>query len=305
MFSGGNLGNPLSHAVDGAYDVVVAEVSSYQLEWAGTFAPTVGVLLNLTPDHLARHGDMPTYLAIKRRLFQHMERGWAIEPRSLPPGPPLRCRRAWLGDHPGVSRDGHQVHIQLDTSIHLHLDGFDIPGAHNLDNAATAALAVLALGVEPEPVQAALPTCARWLTAWRWWPSTRAWLFINDSKATNLDAVRTGLAGLDRAAVVLLGGQAKGAGFAELVPLLRPHRAVLTFGGSGPEIADELAAAGFSVVRATNLADATRRAAALAKPGDAVLLSPGCASFDAFDDFEHRGRVFADLARRLSTGEHP
>ena len=119
--------------------------------------------------------------------------------------------------------------------------------------------------------------------------------WINDSKATNVDATRVGLAGLGQPAVLLLGGQAKGDGFLDLAPWLPSTRAIVTFGGSGSAIADELEGGGFAVERATDLADAVRRARTLAQAGDAVLLSPGCASFDEFNDFEHRGRVFRSL----------
>jgi len=110
--------------------------------------------------------------------------------------------------------------------------------------------------------------------------------------------MRVGLSGLDRPAVVLVGGKSKGPGFAQLAALLNEQRAVITFGGDGDTIADELESAGVSPVRVGTLEEAVRCAVGQARSGDLVLLSPGCASFDAFDNFEHRGRVFRDLVGR-------
>ena len=123
--------------------------------------------------------------------------------------------------------------------------------------------------------------------------------WINDSKATNVDATRVGLTGLDRPAVVLLGGKSKGPGFDVLAPLLADQRAVICFGGDGPAIAREIRDAGVGVLQEGGMAAAVALAAQCAQPGDLVLLSPGCASFDEFDNFEHRGRVFRDLVRSL------
>lgn len=308
-FVGGNLGTPLCEAAlaEEPPDVLVVEVSSYQLELAGTFAPIGAVVLNLTPDHLGRHGTMQGYAAAKCRVFAHMSPAdWAV----LPVGEPLleaeaglRGTRLWLGAHPGVVRDGRTLVFRTpDHAVALSLDGFRVPGAHNLDNAAAAALLALRAGAAPEAVQAALPGLVALahrmqIVAERgdvWW--------IDDSKATNLDAARVGIAGVERPAVVLLGGQGKALadgtlGAGALADALGRHRAVIAFGQDGPRIADELEASGIAAHRVAGLAPAVALARSLARPGDAVLLSPMCASFDEFRDFEHRGDVFAALAR--------
>lgn len=303
-FVGGNLGNPLSRAIldEQPYDLLVVEVSSYQLELEGSLRPDVGVILNLTPDHLARHGDMEGYAAAKGRLFRHLR---PEDLAILPANDPLLARhagdrgtRAWLGALPGVVRDGDRVRVELSGKpVTLDLGGFAVPGEHNRDNAATAALIALALGADPARVQEGLRTLRPLAHRMEVVAERDGVIWINDSKATNVDAARVGIAGVGRPAVVLLGGEAKGRGFAALAPILAEHRAVVCFGQDGPAIADELEEAGVTAHRAGDLAEAVALAGELAREGDAVLLSPGCASFDAFDDFEHRGRVFRVLAQ--------
>lgn len=307
-FVGGNLGNPLSLAALDTEppDVLVVEVSSYQLELPGRLHPRVGVVLNLTPDHLARHGTMEAYGRAKCGLFARMDASdLAIVPRSderlMRLAEERTGTRAWLGALPGVRRSGAQVQVRLPNSreASFSLDGFQVPGDHNRDNVATALLLALAMGAEAGALQAALPTLRALAHRMEVVHRDAGVVWINDSKATNVDAALAGLAGLGGLgpAVVLLGGQAKGDGFAALAPHLRSQRAVITFGESGAAIADELEAAGCAVHRVERLHEAVAVAVAVAVAGDVVLLSPGCASFDAFTDFEDRGRTFAALAR--------
>ncbi len=308
-FVGGNLGTPLCEAALGgeAHDVLVVEVSSYQLERAGTLAPIAGVILNLTPDHLGRHGTMEGYAAAKARLFLHQSQGdWAVLPADdalLTAAAGTHGTRLWIGALPGVVRDGRSVRVQTpDHDLTLSLEGFRVPGAHNLDNAAVAALLCLRAGARPDDLQRALPGLVALAHRMQLVTDAGDVWWIDDSKATNLDAARVGISGVDRPSVVLLGGQGKpfadgSLGAAALAPALGRHRAVVTFGQDGARIADELAAVGVTAQRVGRLGDAVSLARSLARPGDAVLLSPMCASFDEFRDFEHRGDVFAALAR--------
>ena len=305
-FVGGNLGTPLSEAAMAPTPprALVVEVSSYQLELPGGIAPDVGVILNLSPDHLARHGDMDGYARAKTELFRRQGPDqWALLPegdaRIARAMPDTLARRGWLGAHPGVIRDGDRAVVDLgEGEVVFDLAGLRVIGEHYKDNAATAALLATALGAGREAVQGGL---AR-LTALghRMEPvhEEAGVLWVDDSKATNIDAARVGIGGLERPAVVLLGGELKdGSDFAELAPLLRRHRAVLAFGEGAPTVARQLSGAGVEVELVGALREAVERARELAYPGDAVLLSPGGASFDAFDDFEHRGRCFAAWAR--------
>jgi len=332
-FVGGNLGTPLSEGVlqclafppnDPPFHAAVVEVSSYQMELPGSFHPKVGVILNLTPDHLERHKTMEAYGMMKCRLFAHMDSSdVCIIPhsdallRKLAFKSGSHGTRAWIGGLPGVQLDKEvQRAIVVEPTsgreARLYLTGLQAVGTHNAHNAGTAALIVLALdmGVEADDIQAAIPylqppphrmevVCS----------DDRGVLWVNDSKATNVDATYTGVKGVrGRKAVVLLGGLAKAGpgdgslGFTRLVEVLQPHRAVVLFGAAGESIEKELQSAGVSIPcqRAANLADAVSLARTLAQPGDTVLLSPACASFDEFQNFEHRGRVFADLAKVTS-----
>ena len=304
-FAGGNLGTPLSvEALAPSADVCVVEVSSYQLELPGQLAPIAGAILNLTPDHLGRHGTMQGYAEAKAKLLDGMPAGAPvyIDPSSAP----LReacasrghVRQLAIGALPGVKRQGRLAKVEGPRgSWELDLSGVQVPGAHNLDHAATAAALALAAGADVQAVHAGLPQLRSLPHRMQPVGERDGVVWIDDSKATNLASTRVAIEGLEKRAVVLLGGQAKGPGFSELVGALARHRAVVTFGGSGPMIAAELRQAGLQPVEAGTMEQGLESAAALARAGDVVLLSPGCASFDAFNNFEHRGRVFAAWVR--------
>jgi UDP-N-acetylmuramoylalanine--D-glutamate ligase len=313
-FVGGNLGTPLCEAVlePKDEDMLVLEVSSYQLELPGELAPHVAVILNLTPDHLGRHGTMEGYAAAKTKLFARMGEGdFAVLPDHSPGAELLIAaaegtggQRLWLGGRPGVVRDKRRVELSVPgrAEVQLSLEGFAIPGEHNLDNAATAALLAVAAGADPDRVQQALLTLEPLAHRMQIVAQKGGVTWIDDSKATNIDAARVGISGLEGRAVVLLGGQGKpnpdgSLGFGALTPDLARHRAVVTFGQDGPLIERELAAAGLTSTPVPKLRDAVQLAATLAAPGEIVLLSPGCASFDEFRDFEHRGAQFAAWVR--------
>ncbi|MFT6143680.1 MAG: UDP-N-acetylmuramoylalanine--D-glutamate ligase [Myxococcota bacterium] len=312
-FVGGNLGRAACEAVDSDHDVWVLEVSSYQLELADGFQPSVAVVLNLTPDHLGRHGDMVGYAQAKTDIFRsQVGENVAVLPISDDRLSAAASRYpltvlAHLGGLPGVKRTGGMATVEWgNVRGQVDLSGLTVPGEHNKDNAATALLLAIALGASLDAVAAAVPSLTGLAHRMEIVADAGGVLVINDSKATNIDAARTGLVGLDRPAVVLLGGESKGRGFAELAPLLIAQRAVITFGQDGPAIADELVEAGVAVVRVGSMEDALDRAMALATSGDAILLSPGCASFDAYRNFAHRGDVFRTLVHdRFSTEALP
>jgi len=308
-FVGGNLGNPLSNAIGSPAEMLVVEVSSYQLELRGGFSPGVGAILNLTPDHLARHKTMEAYAAAKAQLFAGMG---ADDLAVVPERHPLldravstRARRAFLGGRPGVVRRGRTASLQLPGGdpVELDLGPVTVAGEHNLDNAATACLLAMARGVSPDALPEGLARLRALPHRMQVVGEIDGVRYIDDSKATNLDAARAGIAGLEEAAVVLLGGQGKEfadgtLGFADLAPLLGRHRAVVTFGEAGPRIAAELAAEGIACNACETLEAAVATARGLARHGDAVLLSPGCASFDHYRDFEARGDAFAGMVTR-------
>jgi len=303
-FVGGNLGTPLSTAIGSDFDVAVLEVSSYQMELPGGFHPRAAAILNLTPDHLGRHGDMVGYAAAKGRVFAEMgPTDFAAVPAHDPWLAPLlertAARRLWLGDSPGLRLEGARAWLAgTPDDGPLDLSALPLPGEHNRWNAATAALLAVCMGARREALDlGALSPLAHRLEQVA---SGRGVRWIDDSKATNVDAALVGINGVGGPQIALLGGLGKeGADYAPLRPALAQHaRIVLCFGRTGPEIAAALD--GLPVRTVATLADAVREAAAEARSGEVVLLSPACASFDEFRDFEHRGDVFAALARHAS-----
>ncbi len=308
-FAGGNLGLALSEAVDGDYDALAVEVSSYQMELPGGFHPRAAAILNLTPDHLERHGSMDNYAAHKCRMFAQMgPDDWQIlasgDARLERLCEVLPGRRAWLNAFPGVKIDaqsGGEAQLRFDDipgASPISLAGFTLPGRHNRENLAAAVLLALCGGVPADRIDvrglAGLPHRMEWVA------NHRGVDWVNDSKATNIESTLVALRSLERPAVVLLGGRGKaGADYERLAGPLRAARAVVCFGEAGPVIAEGLERAGLAPVRQPSLDSAVEVAASLAQSGDAVLLSPACASFDEFTDYEHRGRHFADRVRGL------
>jgi UDP-N-acetylmuramoylalanine--D-glutamate ligase len=297
-FVGGNLGTPLSLAVGGDFTIAAVEVSSYQLELPGRFRPRAAAILNLQPDHLARHGDLATYAAAKCRVFEHMT------PEDLAVvGPPLegvpwplegvRAPLRFLGRAPGVSvSDRALVFSGTTDDGELDLRSFPLLGRHNVENLAAALLLAMHAGVRRDQVRLVeLRGLAHRLELVVDGPVR----FIDDSKATNVDAALVGIAAVSGApgtTVVLLGGEGKaGADYARLAPALRGAR-VVCFGASGAEIARAVPA---TVVR--GLEEAVRVARTLAGTRGTVLLSPACASFDEFESFEDRGQHFKAWAQ--------
>lgn len=292
-FVGGNLGNPASRASaeNGAY---VLELSSYQLESAGDFRAEVGMILNLTPDHLARHKTMEGYADAKCRLFQHARPTDVV---LIPAGDPLitderagnRGIRAHLGALPGVVRSGRTVNVELEgDSARFDLTDFTVPGEHNLDNAAAALFAAWVITRDAADLQSRIAGLTalehRMAVVFR---GRCTW--IDDSKSTNVDSTLAALRGRTVPTVLLLGGEWKGPGFDRLLGHLDSVHTVICFGANGPDIHAELP--GSRCV--ASMEQALELALSAARPGDDVLFSPGCASFDAFTDFAHRGRVFA------------
>jgi UDP-N-acetylmuramoylalanine--D-glutamate ligase len=276
----GNVGRALTE-LDGklaADQWVVCELSSFQLEDTVEFRPAIGVLLNLEPDHLDRHGSFEAYRDAKLRIFENQRADdVAVVPRGF----------AEVGS-------ARRVEFSPDDSLPAEPR---MRGAHNRENAAAATAAARAAGVSEDRIAEALSTFPGVAHRLEEIAEIGGVRFVNDSKATNAAAARRAIAAFDAPLHVILGGLGKNESYAELAGDLRTRGAHAYLIGAA---ADELAAAlEIPFERSGDLATAVRAAAAAALPGDVVLLSPACASYDQFENFEQRGEEFSRLVEEL------
>jgi UDP-N-acetylmuramoylalanine--D-glutamate ligase len=304
----GNNAFPLSAAVmvDPPPDYVVLEVSSYQLQNAARFRPWIGAVLNLTPDHLARHGTMESYAADKARLFAAQGPGdiavlnaddsWTAV-MGAPEGVTVRRFSLTERRDNGLWLDGDVIR-EGDTQM-ARTGDTRLPGRHNLENVLAALTMMRAGGFDWEGTLAGLRAFEGVEHRIERVADIGGVTFYNDSKSTNIDSLRVALESFDGPLVLIAGGQGKGADYRVLRQLVgRRVKRMVTIGEDAP-LLEEAFGDLVSFERATAMDDAVRCAASQAKAGDVVLLSPACASFDMFRDFEERGRVFKDRVRQL------
>jgi UDP-N-acetylmuramoylalanine--D-glutamate ligase len=309
----GNVGTPLS-SLAGEIEpdaTVVCEASSFQLEDTSYFAPECGVFLNLAPDHLDRHADLESYLAAKLRLFANqgnddvavfngddaflagVDLGGCARRIAFCTGAGPDCEVALAEDT--IFYDGEPL---------LAVSELGLFGEHNVANAMAAAAAALAMGIDRDAVRAGLRSFAGVPHRLELVAEIGGVRFVNDSKATNVASATVGLRAFEGGVHAILGGSEKDESFAPLVDPVRERcAAVHLIGAAADRLARELAPvleAGIELHRAADLEDAVRRAAAAASRGEVVLLSPACASFDAFDNYEQRGDRFHEIVRGLS-----
>jgi len=309
-FVAGNIGAPVSAVADQirSKDFLVLETSSYQLEDSSYFRPKVAGLLNITPDHLDHHGSMEKYIHAKARLFKNQRsndfavlNGADINCAALVPQ--LKSKWSAFSAKPGhelktdVFFDGDEIIF----SAGYRMRPPKLRGIHNVENAMAAALCALSLEVPAVTIQAVFD---------RFQPiehriEPAGWsngvLYVNDSKATNLDSTLIALESFDKKPHIwlILGGRDKGASYEVLSAEINARcKAVLTIGESMDKIARELKS-DVPLTRCYTLDKAISYAAAHAQKGDVVLLSPACSSFDQFKDYEERGRVFKELVNKL------
>jgi UDP-N-acetylmuramoylalanine--D-glutamate ligase len=287
---GGNIGTPLTALLPkvNAKTFLVLEVSSYQLESHQTFHPNVGVFLNLTPDHLARHKTLQQYAQAKARLFDH----FSPSDTAVLNGQDKWTKRIGSTLRSNVTYFPNPVDKRLAKSLRL-------PGEHNQQNAMAAAGAARALGLSAKEIKAGLASfqgVPHRIELVRELDGVR---YVNDSKATNVDSTLVALKSFPAKVILILGGEHKGSPYTPLKKLIRSRvKQLITIGQAAPIIRQDLKGAA-PLLEAKTLASAVSHAHELAKKGDIVLLSPACASFDQFKNFEHRGEVFAQLVRAL------
>jgi UDP-N-acetylmuramoylalanine--D-glutamate ligase len=281
----GNVGRPLS-GLDGAIGEeawIVCELSSFQLEDIDTFRPQVAVLLNLAPDHLDRHASLEEYRAAKLRIFENQTADdVAIVPRDFDP----------------IPGEAKRVEFALDDALPAEPS---IPGEHNRENAAAATAAARAAGISDDAIAeglAGFEGVPHRLELVREVGGVR---FVNDSKATNPEAAERALSAYPPGIRLILGGSRKGIPFARLAKRAASSGVAQAYliGDSADEIAEALASEGVRFTYSRELASAVRDAFADAEPGEVVLLSPACASYDQFRDFEERGEQFRELVEAL------
>lgn len=323
-FTGGNLGAPLAEAVGteaaGSGGALVLELSSFQLETVEQFHAHIALLLNLSEDHLDRYARYEDYRAAKSRIFERQTvADWAIINgnadqsecydvalagaasivsfrlgKNSPNG--ISHYGAWLGD------GELQVQIPQQAIESIPLSCLQLAGQHNIQNALAALLAARLFGVD-------IKTCEQAIRNFRGLPHRMELVaevagvyFYNDSKATNVGSVVGSLTGFNRPVILIAGGKDKGGDYNPLALLLKQvGRHAVLIGAAADKIEHAIASA-IPTHRAADLSEAVQLGAKLARPGDAVVLSPACSSYDMFKNFEERGKVFVDAVYRLRNG---
>ena len=307
----GNIGVALTDVIRETEALYVIELSSFQLEAVDTFHADVAVLLNITPDHLDRYASLEDYAEAKYRIFRNQTaRDWAIvnasDPRTAHPDIPASVWRfssvrpvvpgAWLEGNLLVRDTGSGV-------VRIPREALRVTGTANAENALAAWLAAKAIGASDEAVLRAFRSFAglphRMVTV----GETGGVTWINDSKGTNVDATLKSLEGMGEQSVILiLGGKDKGDDFRRLREVVASRaRLVLAIGSASASIASALRGAA-EVIELGTLDRAVERAQAAARPGECVLLSPACASFDQYANYEERGEHFERLVRAMERG---
>jgi UDP-N-acetylmuramoylalanine--D-glutamate ligase len=296
----GNVGTAASSLVDqpAPDTTIVCEASSFQLEDSSAFAPEAAVLLNLSPDHLDRHPSYEDYVAAKLRIFiNQTDHDVAVAPIDLAVEDLGGCaRRVYFGVSPEAELSARAGHLWWQDRALLGFDQLALPGEHNRENAMAAAAVTLARGIDPEAVAQGLrsfPGVPHRLEL----VSTRNGVsYVNDSKATNVSSTVVALRSYRGGVHLIAGGRGKRQDFAPLEPLVAQRCAgVYLIGEAADELARVLAGAKVPLDVAGGLEHALRSASDAAKPGEVVLLSPACASYDQYRDFEARGDHFRAL----------
>lgn len=309
----GNNDTPLSQVMLEAVqpDYIVAEVSSYQLETTDTFHPLVGVVLNLTEDHLGRHGSMEAYAAVKSRIFVRQTSGDAAVLNADDPFTSTMCipdgvlRFSFSLRQPAErTLYADEKNIYYEEDIVASLEDNPLPGKHNLSNVLAALAVIKAAGLSWEGALKGLRTFKGVEHRIEHVLSFKGVDYYNDSKSTNTDSLRVALESFSRPVVLMAGGRGKGGDYTVLNALVGEHVKHLVLFG---EDANKMATAFYGlapITQANSMPEAIKQALAAADEGDVVLLSPGCASFDMYDNFEARGRDFKDKLRQLTNAAH-
>ena len=310
---GGNIGTPaislVEESTSDTYNVL--EVSSFQLETIESFRPEIAVILNITPDHLDRHHNFRAYVAAKARIFEHQrESDFAVlnagDPTCLELADQIRSQNRWFSRAGEVKSGAYvkqgKIFWKDDEGEQEVMPVSEIPlkGAHNLENVLAAVCVGRLVGCENHRIRRAVQEFKAVEHRLEFVASVNGVEYYNDSKATNVDATLKALESFPSGIHIILGGKDKGSDYSVLSPLLKARaRRVYTIGAAAEKIASQIQGA-CEVVSAETLEAAVRRAAEAAVTGEVVLLAPACASFDQFENYEHRGRVFKEAVAALA-----
>jgi UDP-N-acetylmuramoylalanine--D-glutamate ligase len=314
---GGNIGTPAISLIERAdQDTIgVLEISSFQLETIQTFHPSIAVVLNVTPDHLDRHHTLAAYVDAKARIFENQQAGdFAVlnadDPTCVEMAGRTLAQIFWFSRKKEIKQGafvsqgrvlfrgpGGEREIMLVSEIALK-------GAHNVENVLAAACVGALLGCEPEKIRSAVSHFKAVEHRLEYVATVGGVEYYNDSKATNVDATIKALESFPANIHLILGGKDKGSDYRALNDLLRQRvKRVYTIGAAAEKIESQIASVksgGVEIVQAGTLESAIKRAAAVAQPGDIVLLAPACASFDQFTSYEHRGKAFKEAVQELA-----
>jgi len=307
---GGNIGVPVVSLVNESADDTwsVLEVSSFQLESTEQFHPSIAVILNITPDHLDRHGSFENYILAKERIFAAQDAKdclvlnadnaaaaecashaasrvyWFSVEHPVPQG-------AWLEQGYVVYRSQQNAAIEQV----IPLGGIPLKGTHNVENVLAAVVAARQAGAPASAIRRAVENFRAVEHRLEYVATINGVEYYNDSKATNVDATAKAVAAFSSGIHLILGGKDKGSDYTTLSQLLRERvRAVYTIGSAAAKIESHLRGV-VTLQSCETLENAVNAAASAARPGEVVLLAPACSSFDQFDSYEHRGRVFKEL----------
>jgi UDP-N-acetylmuramoylalanine--D-glutamate ligase len=307
---GGNIGVPVIALIDDSTDATwsVLEVSSFQLESTQRFHPSIAVILNITPDHLDRHGSFENYALAKERIFAAQDEGDFVVLNADNARAAQAAARsvakvyffsvehsvlqgAWVEDGFLVYRGGKEQPVEKI----MPLSGVPLKGAHNVENVLAAVCASRLAGVAAERIRSGVESFRAVEHRLEYVATINGVEFYNDSKATNVDATAKAVAAFSSGIHLILGGKDKNSDYTQLAQLLRAHvRAVYTIGSAAAKIESELRGV-VSILSCETLDNAVSAAASAARPGEVVLLAPGCSSFDQFENYEQRGKVFKQL----------
>ena len=305
---GGNIGTAMCGLVDTStpFTINVIEVSSFQLDAIVKFRPRVAALLNVTPDHLDRYADFAAYRRSKFRIFENQtDADIAVlncdDANVYPPPEGLRARRHYFSRTDGIADGAFRFGgmLYLNGLAVMAASDVRLRGEHNIENVLASMAITSTYGVRSSTLTSVISEFRGVEHRIEYVASVRGVTFFNDSKATNVDSAIKAVASFDHNIILILGGRDKGAPYEPLIEAMRGKvKRVLLIGEASAKIAAAMDNR-FPVTQVSSLEDAVREGATIGEPGDVVLLSPACASFDMFDNYEHRGRVFKKAVQEL------